>query len=309
MAAVYPVAPGHTVYSGTFIPEIWSTKLNYKFYDASIVPQIVNMDWEAEIKKHGEKVIIRTTPDITIRDYVKGQDLIYEEPEEETTELLIDQGHYWATQCDDVDKAQFDIAWQEKWSDDASEQLKIKVDNNVLNNVYPDIAAANKGTTAGRKSAAFNLGTSGSPIALTKTNILDYIVHVNTVLDEQNIPETGRWLVLPAVFCNLIKRSDLKDASLAGDTTSILRNGRIGMIDRTEVYKTNLLTGTDEGGSNAYHILGGHKSGITFAGQVTKTDTLKAQTTFAQLVRGLFVYGFKVNRPESVVGLYATATV
>ena len=64
------------------------------------------------------------------------------------------------------------------------------------------------------------------------------------VLDEANCPETGRKLVVPAWFAGQVKKSELKDASLSGDSVSIARNGRLGIIDRFEVYVSNLLPKT-----------------------------------------------------------------
>lgn len=301
----YPISQGQAAYSGSFIPEVWSSKLIVKWYDGSVVPQITNTDYEGEIRDQGDKVIIRQIPDLSVRDYAKGQDLVYEQPESENVELMIDQGHYWAFKCDDVDKAQFDIDWMNKWSDDASEQLKIKVDTNVLAYMYPQVAAANKGATAGRVSSSFNLGASGSPVALTKSNILDYIAALGSVLDEQNVPEQGRWLVLPPHFMWMIKTSDLKDASLSGDGTSILRNGRVGMIDRFSLYSSNLVPTVTDGADTVYQIMAGTKHATTFAAQVTKTEQLRAQTTFGELVRGLFVYGRKTVKGEAMALLYA----
>ena len=132
---------------------------------------------------------------------------------------------------------------------------------------------------------------------MDKTNVLDYIVNLGSVLDEQNVPETDRWVVLPVWACGFVKQSDLKDASLAGDSTSIMRNGRLGMIDRFMIYRSNLL---DVSGSNT-NIVAGHKSGLTFASQMLNSETLRAESTFGTLVRGLQVYGYSVIKPEAIV--------
>jgi hypothetical protein len=71
--------------------------------------------------------------------------------------------------------------------------------------------------------------------------VLNYIVDMGTVLDERNIPETGRWLVIPPWAAGMIKKSDLRNASISGDGSSLLRNGRLGMIDRFTLYASNLL--------------------------------------------------------------------
>ena len=68
----FPVASGRPNYSGNFIPEIWSGKLIQNFYDATVLSAIANTDYEGEIRRMGDTVNIRTTPEITIRSYVKG---------------------------------------------------------------------------------------------------------------------------------------------------------------------------------------------------------------------------------------------
>jgi hypothetical protein len=102
----------------------------------------------------------------------------------------------------------------------------------------------------------------------------------------------------------MVKKSDLKDASLAGDGTSIMRNGRIGMIDRLTVYVSNLLSSATDGAWTAYHAMGGHKSAISWASQMTKMESLRAESTFGTLVRGLNVYGYKSLKPEALCDLY-----
>lgn len=182
--------------------------------------------------------------------------------------------------------------------------MKISIDSDVLNNIYSDVSSSNKGITAGYVSSSFNLGTTAAAIPLDNTNIVDYIVDCGSVLDEYNVPETGRWLVLPTHLCNLVKKSDLKDASLSGDGTSILRNGRMGMIDRFTIYRSNNYTAVTDTGHSCYHVLSGHKVGLTFATQLVKTESLKSESTFGTIVRGLQVYGYKVTKPDCLVDLY-----
>lgn len=301
-----PVAAGHPQLSGVTIPNaIWSGKLLVKFYEATVLGEIANTEYEGEIANQGDKVIIRTTPSITIRDYAKGGTLQTERPEPETVELDIDKGKYWQLVADDVDKFQSDYNYVDDWTRDASEQLKITIDTQVLGDIYADAHASNAGATAGAQSSSYNLGTTGTPVALDKTNILDYIVDIGSVLDEQNVPESDRWLILPVWACGLIKKSDLKDASLSGDDTSIVRNGRIGMIDRFMIYRSNLLATTTDGANTVTNIIAGHKSGLTFASQMLNSETLRAESTFGTLVRGLQVYGYKVIKPQSIAHLYA----
>lgn len=295
--AVYPISPGHPDYHGTFIPEIWSGKLIENFYDATVLSAISNTNYEGEIKSHGDTVNIRTTPTINVKTYTKGQVLELEQPEAPKIQLLIDKGEYFACVEDDVDKVQADIGLMDMWSRDASEQMKLAIDRRVLTDILPGIASTNKGTAAGRISANISLGDTGTPVALTKTNVLEYIVDIGTVLDEANAPESDRFLVIPAKMAGLIKKSDLKDASLTGDGTSVLRNGRLGMIDRFTLYSShNLLISS--GGK--YNLIAGNKMGFTFATQMTEMESLRSTTTFGNIIRGLQVYGYKVTKGEAL---------
>jgi hypothetical protein len=292
----FPVTAGRPNYSGNFIPEIWSGKLIENFYDATVLAAISNTNYEGEIRRMGDTVNIRTTPEITIKSYVKGQTLSVENPDKPKIQLVIDKGEYFACIEDDVDKVQSDVNMMDTWSKDASERMKIKIDQRVLTDILPDISALNKGATAGRITGNINLGTTGTPVAITKTNVLDYIVDMGTVLDEANCPEGDRFLVIPAKMAGMIKKSDLKDASLTGDSVSVLRNGRLGMIDRFTIYMSHNLSVS----SGKFSIISGHKMGFTFASQMTEMESLRAESTFGNVIRGLQVYGYKVVKPEAL---------
>lgn len=299
-------AAGHPSMSGVYIPEIWSGKLREKFYTATVFGAISNTDYEGEISAMGDKVIIRTIPDMIIEDYVPGQNLNYRTPEGATVELLIDKAKSYAFKINKVEQKQADINYMDKWSDDASMQMKITIDRAVLAAVYADAHAKNKGITAGKIQGNINLGVATAPVEITKANVVDKIVELGQVLQEQDVPETGRWLVIPAWMATRLKTSDLKDASMTGDGTSTLRNGRIGRIDKFEIFESNSLPYVTDGGTSAlaWHVLAGHKSAITFATQLVENEILPNPNDFGKLIRGLQVYGHKVIKPESLIDFY-----
>lgn len=296
-------------YSGTFIPEIWSGKLIEKFYAATVLAAIANTDYEGEIKNKGDTVIIRSRPTIEISDYEADMDLSIQRPSAPTTELLIDKGKYFNLALDDVMEIQSDIDQLSIWAEDASEQMKIAIDTDVLADlsVSTDIDADNRGTTAGAISGNIDLGTYGDPLFIAREDesagdgsdasnsmgVVNFLVNLGQVLDEQNIPEQGRWVVIPAWVSSLIKKSELKDASLAGDGTSILRNGRLGMIDRFTLYLSNLLL-PRASYANEYPVLFGVNAAFTFAAQFTKMETIRSERSFSNLLRGLQVFGYRV---------------
>ena len=212
--------------------------------------------------------------------------------------MLIDKGKRWRITLDDVIKVQTDLPLLNQWTDDAGMQMKISIETSFFadSGIYAGMHASNTGLTAGVKSASFNIGTTGAPVQVTDANVLDYIVDCGTVLDEQNVPEQGRWFVIPTWMAGLIKKSDLKDASFSGDSGNpALRMGRLGMIDRFTLYSSNLLNHST---TTYYHSLFGVNQAITFATQITETEKLRNPFAFEDLVRGLQVYGYKVVKPE-----------
>ena len=271
---------------------------------------ITNNDWEGEIKDTGDKVTIRTIPSITISTYSKGLALTSQVPSAAVVELNIDQGRYFQVVVDDVDDIQADLKLMDIFTNDASQQMKISIDTAVLLGIKNLAHASNQGATAGVLSANIALGDGNAgdgsatlaSVQLTKTNVVDKIVGMGQVLDESNVPETGRWLVIPAWMGALIKQSDLKDAAITGDAQTPLRNGRLGQIDRFTLYVSNLLpkvvASTTLGGTYVY---AGTNDAITFASQITKVESLRSTATFGNIVRGLNVFGYKVIKPEALV--------
>lgn len=311
----FPVASGVTLYpSGGvantlaatgFIPEIWSGKLIEKFYASTVLAAISNTDYSGEIKNQGDKVRIRTKPTISISDYSADMALALQRPSGNVIDLLIDKGKYFNCILDDVMDVQSDLNLLSMWSDDAAEQMKITIDTAVLGALQNQAQAVNnRGIAAGKISHTINLGATTTPLSVVarspttgKVEIVDVILRLGQALDEQNIPETGRWIVMPTWAATLIKMSELREAYLSGDATSILRNGRIGMVDRFTIYTSNLLpsgtAATPPLVAGEFVMYAGHAHGLTFASQMTKMETLRSEQTFGTILRGLQVFGYK----------------
>lgn len=318
MAAIYPVAGAYAVtpsYSGTFIPTLWSSKMIAKFYAATVFGEIANTDYEGEITGQGDKVTINTVPTIAIRDYVAGTALTYDVPVGATVDLTIDQGKYFGFRVNDVLDYQAKPDLMNTFTNDASEQMKIVIDKAVLLGTLKQVAAVsatnkNMGSNAGIISGAYSLGTDTAPIALTGTNVLQLITQLSSTLDEANVPESDRYLVISPQVRQVLMQSNLANAQFTGDNTSIQRNGKIGMIDRFTLYVSNQLpraaAGKDFDGNTSagtalrHAMMAGHKCGLTFAAQITKVEDLVDQNDFGKLVRGLNVYGYKVVKPEAL---------
>ena len=325
MAAIYPVqSPFNTnpSYSGAFIPTLWSGKLLAKFYQNTMLSEIANTDYEGELKNQGDTIRIRLAPSISISDYTVGQNLSYEVPTPIFQDMQVTKGKYFGVQVNDVLAYQSDMNLMNMFTEDAAKQLKISIENEVFFNsmVTEGPAAANEGATAGAISAAYNLGTDVTPIdQATPENVLKVILRMSTVLDEQNVPEDGRWLIISPFDRHLLMQSNIAQAYFTGDAQSTIRSGKIGMLDRFTVYVSNLLprgeagkalvaglSATSTGGAVASAkarrlMVAGTKAAMSFAMTVNKTEPLRNQTDFGDIVRGLAVYGRKTVKPEALV--------
>lgn len=280
---------------------------------------ICNTNWEGEISGMGDKIVINNIPDIAISTYMPGAGLTYQVPTPSTLELQIDKGKYFAFQVNDIIAHQAQPSLMDMFSNDASMQMKVAVDSECFYGTFRGAAAANQGANAGVKSGAYNLGTEAAPVTLTGANILQTLTALAGVLDEQNIPETERALIMDPVTRQILMQSNLAQAQFMGDSQSMIRNGKIGAIDRFTAYVSNNMPRTNA--TQAYWTSGDgtqiataaagttdrrrvliacHKSAISFASQMTKLETVRNPNDFGDFVRGVNVYGYKVTKPEAM---------
>jgi hypothetical protein len=290
-----------------FIPAIYSKKVLRNFYAKTVFADICNTDYQGEIKKFGDTVYIRNTPNLTVSAYTVGATLTYNPPQENATSMAIDRGKYVAFKIDDVDAAQSDLPLQSIFAGDAAKRLNISVDTEILAYLYTEANSSNYGSTAGVLSSNIDMGASAAPVVVTASNAVDKIVEMNQVLDEQNIDSEGRYAVLPPWYCAQLKLGDLRRADVTGDATGVIRNGLVGMVDRTKLYMNNNLNSTTDGttGNTTYYITFGTKEASTFAAQVEKTETVRQEDSFGMKWRTLLVYGRKVVQPTALGYMYA----
>ena len=262
-----------------FIPEVFSKKLQAKFYAQTILSEVTTNEYEGEISGLGNKVNIRTVPAVSVADY--SGSLSYADVTSGTVELDINKAKSYAFKVDDILRTQADIDFMNAAAEDAAQNMKIAIETDVFANVgagssLTDVNSSEAGTNAG--------------------NILGHILTAGKTLDLNNIPETERFMIIDPATAAIIKNSDLKQAYLTGDAESPLRNGNIGMIDRFTVYVSNNLPSSGSVTTGLY----GHPKAVAYASQMTNTETVRLESSFGDGVRGLSVYGYKVVVPTAI---------
>lgn len=302
MAKIFPSAQGHPDHTGSLISPIYKAMFLYELYARTVLNHTTNRDFEGEIKKRGDSVVIPTLPTPIIRDWIQGQKLIRDKPQGGEITMPIDQGKYWNIAVDDLDKVQSRFDFVPEWIQHHAEFLAIEIDKNVLEYMYPEVHVANSGANAGVQSGSVDLGSAGAILQPTSSTITDMVVGAGTVLDEQNVnPTQDRFMIVPWWMHARFKTSDLKVASLTGDPKSPLRTGEInGRVDRFVIHGSSNLKTTTDGGNTVWNVVFGHKKATSFAAQLDTFEKLRELDYAESSVRKIVVFGRKVIKPEAV---------
>lgn len=276
-----------------FKREVWAASI-LTGLDETLVyaqPQIVNRDYEGEITSQGQSVRIVTVGDPSIFPYKSGDTINYEDIDTAGTDLLIDQGDAFAFKLDDVDKAQVAVNPMMKTTQRAALKLATKADSYVAS-LYTGVAPSNV------------IGSTGSPIAVaaTPTDAWDKVlVPLRTKLNRANVPAVGRYVVVSPEFTGALLRDDRFDRVDASGSSEGLRNGIVGRAAGFDVLESNV---TPVPTGDIQVIQAGYPGAITYADQILETEALRLESTIADAVRGLHVYGAKLLRPEGIAVAY-----
>ena len=317
MAAVSTAAGYSNLPNGNFQAEIYSQKVLKFFRRASVVEDITNTDYAGEIESYGDTVRIIKEPTVTISAYARGAVVTPQDLTDDEVQLTVDQAQAFAFKVDDIEERQSHVNFEALATSSGAYSLKRNYDKNVLQLMIDN--AGIKGAS-GSVETDSNLGTTGTPHTMAGSDSGDEAVQIMALmarkLDEQDVPEESRWFVAPPRFYEQLYKAGSKivEVQVTGDSVSPLRNGLVTnqKIMGFTLYKSNALrqsadatTTTDmvtlSGvGTGENIVLGGHMSSTATANSIAKTEVIRDPDSFADVVRGLHVYGRKVIRPESL---------
>ncbi len=190
-----------------------------------------------------------------------------------------------------------------------------KADSNAGND---ELLAANKlditdfgGSDLGGTSEVTSIPIAAGGGAGGITSPLAILNRMNRLMDQANVPTDGRWVVVDSVFVEVLMDEDSKLVNSDYGGSSEIRNGQLPQkIRNMRVYTSNNLPylGTGPGTSasagsetNFGVMVAGHDSAVAVADQIAKTETFRSPDTFADVVRGMQLYGRKILRPEALM--------
>lgn len=272
----------------TFKPEIWSQELRAAYEKSLVYVPLCNRDYEGDISQKGDTVHINSIGDPTVDDY-DGSDITIEDLSTTDQSLLINQCKYFAFRVDDVDKRQAAGEMLTKGMQRSAYKMKDAADAYV--------AGLYTGASAGNVIDTVHIDTGD--------HAYEYLIDLGVILDEDNVPEDGRWCVAPPWFFGLLVTSKYATNSAFQAANAAIQSGKIGEIAGFMLHKSNnvpVITGDD------YAVTAGVPDAITFADQINETEAMRMEKKFSDLVRGLHLYGAKVVEPTGLAVLKASKT-
>ena len=299
-----------------FLPSIYSKKVLNFFRKASVVEAITNTDYAGEISAYGDSVKIIKEPVISVSDYTRGSDTTATKLSDQELTLVVDSAKAFKFIVDDIETNMSHVNFKEVATSSAAYALRDSYDAAVIASMFSGVSTSSPDHVLGADASAAtqtmgqHQGGSNSIDLLgsdgTGTDPLDVMSFMAKLLDEQSVPEEGRWFVAPPSFYNELAQSGSKLLSVdfnAGQGS--IRNGLVssGKLRGFDMYKSNNVAAASTASGK---ILAGHISSTATAQTIISTEVLRDPTSFGDIVRGLHVYGAKFLRPEALVSAFYT---
>lgn len=346
----FSTAPGYnSLPNGNFSPTIFSKKAQLAFRKKSVIEQITNSDYMGEISAYGDTVRIIKEPEINVKSLARGTNLQTQDLDDEDYSLTIDQANYFQFGVDDIEEAHSHIQWMALATDRAGYRMADNRDQEVLaymtgyaQSAQHAVGDAVNTTVNGTKAIPtagsdellasmkldhtdFNLtaGAAGDSIPLAQrlpgatalpTTYISPVMLVNRMarlMDQQNVPKEGRWLVVDPVFMEILQDEDSRFADGDFGENGMLRSGNAPkLIKGFMVIESNNLpqvgggsgtVGTSPQQTDYGVIAAGHKGAVATAEQLKKVEKFRSPNGFADICRGMHLYGRKILRPEALV--------
>ena len=279
--------------SGNRLPVIYSQKVQKFFRTASVVEDITNTDYAGEIDNYGDTVNIIKEPTISVSSYTRGGAINIQNLADDQLQMVVDQANAFAFKVDDIEERQAHVNWEALATSSGAYALKDKYDENVI-----AAMVSGAGTTVGSDGSGTDTGFDTS-----ETDPLNIMANCAKRLNGNDVPMDNRWFLGSPEWYEQLAQSSAKllDASVTGDAASPIRNGRVmdGLVQGFKLYMTNNFAASST--SNYYKILWGHMSSTATANAIAKTEVVRDPDSFADIVRGLHVFGRKVLRSEALM--------
>jgi hypothetical protein len=196
-----------------FLPSIYSKKVLNFFRKSSVVEAITNTDYAGEISAYGDSVKIIKEPVISVSDYTRGQDTTPTKLTDQELTLVVDSAKAFKFIVDDIETKMSHVNFKEVASSSAAYALKDSFDAAVIANMFSGLSASSPDHVLGADSATAlgaNIYDGAGSVDIgqdSETDPLNLMARMARLLDEQNVPEEGRWFVAGPDFYEQLGQS------------------------------------------------------------------------------------------------------
>ena len=295
-----------------FVPEFYSQKLLKESKEMTdFKNNMTNSDWEGEIKSAGDTVHI-CTPDASNIVICEGVVPEVNDVYPKSMTLTIDKTKSFQFKFNDIEQAQSQFNMMEGYMSIANERMMVEVNKELELEVLNNAEVPNVGTNAaGFQATSATINTFFNRLkktlmankALSPAGFYTFKGNKEQALQLNAVVTIGTGL-----FEQLVNSTQLTHPTVQGD--DILYKGVVGQIAGMQIFVDTLLDGikqtecanhyADEA-AKKYVAIAGTKMGITFAEQYNKVEKLRDPQTFADIGRALYLYGYKITNPKSLV--------
>lgn len=309
---------------GTFIPEIWSSQIFVDLESTLVLSGglISNKQYEGEIREQGDTVRIPHFLDkATVGEGYDPYSEIGDANRAELDSLLIriDQARTLHFEVDDLHQLQTKsgLNLMQNLTQTHARALAESMDRHVASTIKAAVNGEDHNFNDGDLHGSVKVLDPASD----GISIYQRVIEARTVLDINNVPTGGRYLLIgPAEYAEVLLDPNFIDASKYG-AGSVLANGEVGRIAGMTVILSNTigshLTDTkyadlpgvagaygvrkQNSGGDGIHMIVGHSMALSTIGSLTKLEAYRPEKKFTNAVKGLYVFGSKVMRPEAMV--------
>ena len=302
---------GSNFSGNNFMPELYSKKVLNFFRKASVAEAITNTDYAGDISAFGDSVKIIKEPVITVDQYERGGAVTATTLTDNEVTLVVDTANAFKFIVDDIETSMSHVNFKEVASSSAAYALRDAFDTGVIAKLFAGTSASAPNHILGSDSAtdlaAGTFDGSGNldiGYASGEHDPIDVLSHMARLLDEQSVPEEGRWFLANPEFYEQLVQSSSKLMSVDFNVgQGSIRNGLVssGKLRGFDMYKTNNIAATTNA---AGKCIAGHMSSTCTAQTIINTEVVRDTASFGDIVRGLHVYGAKVLRPEALVSAF-----
>ena len=296
----FPSSAGYGQFpNGSGIPTIFDNKILRSLKIASVEDEITNDNYSGTIKDKGDTVKIIKQPVVTTKPYTRGVQIERQEIVDEDLSLVIDQGNYYGYALEDVEVVQSHIDWEDACADAAGYSLHNAYDSEVLTYISGQVATA---TTVSSGGSPSTIGY-GSGNTFTPYNALN---RLRRLLDEQNVPFDGRWVVASPAFWEMVADEDGKivEAQVMGDKESVMRAGKLASGAKLAGFTCFQSNNAPTYSASVPILLAGHVDAVATASQVLKSRVMPNPNAFGMMYDGLHIYGRKALRTNALAKMF-----